>query len=82
MRRWVWPLAGMLLVGLTGCTCVGNLARSVHSSLYNLTHPFSSSACCPTTPGPGGVEPAPFTPPPVYENGGTSGPEVAPLPQQ
>lgn len=82
MRLWTWAVGGLVLVALSGCTCVGNLASSVHSTLYNLTHPFSSSACCPSGSVGAGVEPTPFTPPPVYENGGTSAPEVAPLPQQ
>lgn len=82
MKRWLGLIGGLALLVLPGCACVANLASSVHGTLYNLTHPFSSSACCPAGPGAGGVEPTPFTPPPVYENDSGSGPEVAPLPQQ
>ncbi len=84
MRRLLWVVAAAVSCSLlTGCACVGNLASSVHSTLHSLKHPFSGGACCPTGPGaaaPG--QPAPFSPPEVYEGdaGQTNAP--APLPVQ
>ncbi len=83
MRRLLWVLAAVSCSLLAGCACVGNLASSVHSTLHSLKHPFSAGACC--APGaPAGVpgEPAPFSPPEVYEGDSGQSNAPAPLPVQ
>jgi len=83
MRRVLWVLAAMCVPFLAGCACVGNLANSVHSKLYHLTHPFSAGACFPGGGAvPGAAEPAPLAPPEVYEGNGAPSPSPAPLPGQ
>jgi uncharacterized lipoprotein len=61
--------AALAILTLAGCTCVANVASSVHTGLYRLTHPFSSAYC------PGGTpvsrDAAPYTLPEVQEGNGS-----------